>query len=206
MKARSLFGVALVVGMAGAVALAQQQRDRTPSPFGTDEIPLPDFPGPSEDPLTVPPSVEEPAGFPVTIPSDVGSPFEAVYPGSRGVVQVEDEQEPDPFFDVGPQLGGVDEFTGLPLPEAVAWDSEEFIEEGRAKASEAIEALTAERDALQTRLETIERELARWQAIDDGLTAAKDATSSTLRSRPEPIEPPPDDDQLSLCPLPESSD
>lgn len=71
-------------------------------------------------------------------------------------------------------------------------DSNEFIDKGQSLASEAINALTAERDSLQERLEQINQELARWNAIQTGLSSAKDATPTVGPT-----------DELDLHPLPE---
>ncbi|WP_152051255.1 hypothetical protein [Tautonia marina] len=82
---------------------------------------------------------------------------------------------------------------------ATVIDSETFIDEGRATAEGVIEALTDERKTLEARLRRIDDELARWEAIKEGLTTAKEMTPQVPSAR---INPSPDD-SLDLEPLPE---
>lgn len=70
--------------------------------------------------------------------------------------------------------------------EVGAPDSRAFIDQGIAQAERAIEALAEEREGLRSRIEKIEAELARWEAVNRGLLAARQA-----RPGATPAESPP---------------
>lgn len=144
----------------------------------------------------------------VALVSVVGTAF-----GLAGAVVIAKAQEPVPLprYAAYPSPPRIAEEPGSSpiaeplLPESL--DSNEFIDKGQSLASEAINALTAERDSIQERLEQINQELARWNAIQTGLLSAKDATPTEKPEHMLGIVNPPDDDALDLPPrVPEPTD
>jgi hypothetical protein len=82
-----------------------------------------------------------------------------------------------------------------PVNAEAVLESRTFIDQGIAKAERAIESLSTERDRLRERIETIEEELARWEAVNRGLVSARQAKPGRS-SEDEPRLSPPHDPGL----------
>ncbi|QDV32682.1 hypothetical protein ElP_05170 [Tautonia plasticadhaerens] len=171
MSTTRLFAIATVIGIGGAaLALAQQG--------------LPDDP-PFD--LAPDPHVESPFG---EFPLDAGAS-----PSPRDSVgDVGPPPPPFPVDQADPPL------VADPAPgfEVGVPDSRAYIDQGVAQAERAIEALSDERARLRSRIEKIEAELARWEAVNRGLLAARQARPA---SAPDPVLPPSSIDPPELEPL-----
>jgi hypothetical protein len=176
MMIRVMLGAAVGLGILGGAAVVAKQSPPKVSP--------PDVVG-----ETSPPQI-----------SDEVVPFSppAIAPGVEGLEPITGFSDPGEAL---PSLPGTEppRIVGAAERATPLMDSETFIDEGRATAEGVIEALTDERRTLEARLRRIDHELARWQAIKEGLTTAKEMTPQVPSAR---INPPPDD-SLDLEPLPE---
>ncbi|MEW4570512.1 hypothetical protein AB1L88_21840 [Tautonia sp. JC769] len=176
MMIRVMLGAAVGLGILGGAAVVAKQGP--PKVTASDVVEEPSPPQISDE--AIPPS-----------PPAIAPGFDGLEP-IPGFPDADEVLPPLPENDP-PRIVGAAE-RGSPLR-----DSETFIDEGRATAEEVIEALSDERRTLEARLRRIDHELARWQAIKEGLTAAKEMTPQVPSAR---INPPPDD-SLDLEPLPE---